>query len=355
MTQSFIKICRIKEGLEASIEPLMLLGTLFALYVAVTVFGMDLASLGIFMFILLRINPLLKQVNVARQSINALMASLDNIYSVINNAKANCDFIGGSEVFKGINQEIAFSKVNFFYPGQSAKLVLRDVSIKIYPNQLTAIVGKSGVGKSTLLDLIPRLHDVTGGSISFDGIPIQRFDVNRLRASIGIVDQHGFLFHDTVENNISYGIKNTSHENIVKAAKDAFAHEFIEKMSNGYQTLIGERGAKLSEGQRQRMNLARVLLQDPEILLLDEPTSALDSESEKYVQAVIESLRKKKVIIVVAHRFSTIKLADQIIVLAGGEVAEIGTHDSLYDKDGVYRQLFDLQMPCLMNQRFVEP
>ena len=201
-----------------------------------------------------------------------------------------------------------------------------------------------GAGKSTLLDLIPRLRDVSGGDIRIDGVSIERFELKSLRAAIGILDQHGFLFNDTVANNISYGISEVARAAIVQAATQAHAHHFIEELPKGYDTIVGERGARLSMGQRQRLSLARVLIQNPDILLLDEPTSALDSESEEYIRTALDCLRKDKAIIVVAHRLSTIRLADQIVVLDKGRIVEHGNHDALCQYWGTYKQLFDLQI-----------
>lgn len=340
----YVRLSRQKEGIEVSIEPLMILGAFVALYFAVTSFGMTLASLGIFMFVLLRIVPLLKQVNVARQTIGALVASLENVRSAIDSARAAGDFVGGQLPFAGLRRELVFDRVGFSYGDAADAWALHDVSFRVEKGSLTAVVGRSGSGKSTLLDLIPRLCDCTEGDIAVDGVSIRTFELRSLRAAIGIVDQHGFLSNDTVANNIAYGLAGAPREAVVEAARAAHAHDFIEALPHGYDTVVGERGVRLSVGQRQRVSLARVLLQDPDILLLDEPTSALDSESEQYIQAVLERLQQHKAIIVVAHRLSTIRHADQILVLDHGRIVERGDHESLFRDLGTYKKLFEFQI-----------
>jgi subfamily B ATP-binding cassette protein MsbA len=340
----FARLCREREGIEVSIEPLMILGVFVTLYVAVARFGMTLASLGIFMFVLLRLVPLLKQVNVARQNIGSLLGGLENVRSTIDSARAERDLAGGVRAFPGLHRELAFEHVGFSYGDADDAWALHDISFRVEKGSITAIVGRSGAGKSTVLDLIPRLRDVTGGEITVDGVPIREFELKSLRSAIGVVDQEGFLFDDTVANNIAYGLADVSRARIVAAARGAHADGFIEALPQGYETLVGERGVRLSVGQRQRISLARVLLQDPDILLLDEPTSALDSESEQYIRVVLDELRASKAIIVVAHRLSTIRRADQILVLDDGRIVERGDHESLLRDLGTYKRLFELQI-----------
>ena len=343
MTSSLVKICRMKEGLEALIPPITMLAAFSALYIATTSFGMSLASLGIYVLILLRIDPLLRQLSIARQGISAHIESLINVHAVINEAKATTDIIGGTISFPGLQKEIVFHEVRFCYGDANCKWALEDISFSAQKGCLTVIVGRSGAGKSTLLDLIPRLRDLSDGDISIDGISIKRFELKSLRSSIGILDQHGFLFNDTLANNISYGISGAFREDIVMAAKQAHAHHFIAELPKGYDTVIGERGLRLSMGQRQRVGLARILLQNPDILLLDEPTSALDSESDRYIREVLDNLRKDKAIIVVTHQLSTVQGADKIIVLDNGRIVEQGDHATLLRRWGTYKHLFDLQ------------
>lgn len=342
LTRALVKLCREKEGIEVSVEPVMILGAFVALYVAVTSFGMTLASLGVFMFILLRAVPLLKQVSVARQTIGSLMAGLENAHAVVARARSAGGVRGGTVPFPGVRRELAFDRVCFSYGDDG--WALRDITFRAEKGSVTAVVGRSGAGKSTLLDLIPRLREPSGGRITIDGVPIATFEPRSLRSAIGVMDQHGFLFNDTLANNIVYGLAGIGREAIVHAAQRAYVDHFVTELPRGYDTVVGERGVRLSAGQRQRVSLARVLLQDPDILLLDEPTSALDSESEQHIQAVLDRLRETKVIIVVAHRLSTVRRADQILVLDQGRIIERGDHESLLKDWGTYKRLFDLQI-----------
>jgi len=325
-------------------EPLVILAVFIILYLAVDLFGMALANLGLFIFVLYRTVPHVKDINTKWQRINVNFHSSRYVRKIIEEAKASQRISSGSIPFEGLKHEIVFDSVSFSYEGNS-HFVLKDISFRIPRGSFIAIVGPSGAGKSTLLDLIPRLRDVTSGEIRIDGVPIKEFDLKSLRSKIGFVTQEPFLFKDTIINNIAYGHDGkVSLEEVEKAARDAFAHEFIAKFPKGYNTVIGDRGISLSGGERQRLAMARVLLQNPEILLLDEPASALDSESERYIQLTLESLRGKKTIILVAHRLSTIKQADQILVLTQGRLVECGDFPTLFNKNGVFRKLFDSQI-----------
>ena len=204
-----------------------------------------------------------------------------------------------------------------------------------------ALVGNSGGGKSTIVNLLPRFYDVSHGTIEIDGVDIKKYKLKSLRKKIGIVPQDTFLFSVTIEENIKYGNRTATTEEVIDAAKQANAHVFIEKLSNGYLTEIGERGVKLSGGQKQRIAIARAILENPEILILDEATSALDNESEKLVQDALEKLMKDKTSFVIAHRLSTVISCDKIIVLQAGEIREIGTHAELLEKNGIYKSLYE--------------
>ena len=241
----------------------------------------------------------------------------------------------------GFQRELEFRDVSF---GYGRKLVLTDINLKIRYGEMVALVGVSGVGKSTLADLIPRFYDVTSGSIVIDGRDIRDVTLAGLRSQIGIVSQHTFLFNDTVRNNIAYGRPDKSLEDIVAAATAANAHEFIVALPNGYDTEIGEMGLQLSGGQRQRLAIARALLKDAPILILDEATSSLDAESEKLVQEALENLMTERTTLVIAHRLSTIRKADRIVVLVGGTIAEQGTHDELLARQNEYSRLYSLQL-----------
>jgi subfamily B ATP-binding cassette protein MsbA len=238
-------------------------------------------------------------------------------------------------------REIAFERVAFSYrDGQTA---LEDVSFTVPRGTVVALVGSSGAGKSTIVDLLSRFFDVTEGVVRIDGHDVRDVRVRDLRALLGIVSQETVLFHDTVRANIAYGRPDATPGQIEAAARAAHAHDFIEKMPQGYETAVGERGVELSGGQRQRIAIARALLRDPPILIFDEATSALDTESERLIQDAIERLLQGRTVFVVAHRLSTIQRADQILVLEEGRVVEQGDHAGLLARDGRYRRLYEMQ------------
>ena len=220
---------------------------------------------------------------------------------------------------------------------------MKNINLHIPKGKVIALVGPSGGGKSTLVDLLPRFIDPDEGEILIDGIDIKTYKLKDLRSLMGIVTQEAILFNDTIYNNIVFGMKNVSEADVIKAAKVANAHDFIMETENGYQTNIGDRGTKLSGGQRQRMTIARAVLKNPPILILDEATSALDSESEKLVQEALIKLMENRTSIVIAHRLSTIQHADEIVVIEEGKIIEKGTHHDLMENAGAYRKLVALQ------------
>ncbi|MBA7496023.1 Lipid A export ATP-binding/permease protein MsbA [subsurface metagenome] len=239
--------------------------------------------------------------------------------------------------------KIKFENVSFSYNETSH--VLHDVSFEVLPAETVALIGLSGAGKTTIINLLSRFYEANTGRIMIDGIDIREVTLSSLRSQIGLVTQELILFNDTVRNNIAYGLEKTSLEKIKEAARAAKAHDFIKRLPQGYDTLIGERGGLLSSGERQRLAIARALLKDPPILILDEATSALDSESERLVQIAFKNVMKDRTTFVIAHRLSTIRNADKIFVVDKGSIAEIGTHRELYRKNGIYRKLYDLQFP----------
>jgi ATP-binding cassette subfamily B protein len=240
-----------------------------------------------------------------------------------------------------LNGEIIFDHVNFAYPNGRQAIV--DVTFRVNPGQMAALVGPSGAGKTTISMLLPRFYVQQKGEISIDGQDVREVGLASLRENIGIVTQETYLFHDTVFNNLIYARPNATKEEVVAACKAANIHEFIETLENKYDTTVGERGYKLSGGERQRLAIARVLLKNPQILILDEATSSLDSENEALIQAALTPLIKGRTSLVIAHRLSTIVQADLILVVEDGRIVETGSHEELIQKDGLYNRLYKTQ------------
>jgi subfamily B ATP-binding cassette protein MsbA len=245
-----------------------------------------------------------------------------------------------ASVLEHFNHSIKLKNISFKYHD---KYVIDHLTLEIPKGKSIALVGASGSGKSTLVDLICRFYDANSGSIEIDNHNVKDITIHSLREKISLVSQGTFLFNDTIANNISFGLTNITQQQIIEAAKVANAHEFIVQSQNGYDTIVGESGVKLSGGQKQRITIARAVLKNAPILILDEATSALDSESEKLVQQAIENITKNRTSIVVAHRLSTIKNADEIIVMGEGKIIERGSHEALIKQNGTYKKLVDLQ------------
>ena len=267
-------------------------------------------------------------------------AAADRIFEVLD-TPTEVDGPGGGRTLDGPLEEIRFEDVTFSY---GDKPVISGVNVTVRAGERIAVVGSSGAGKTTFVNLLPRFYDPTGGRVLINGVDIRDLSLASLRRMIGLVTQETFLFNDTVANNVGYGAGETiPREAVVAACEKARAHDFIMAMPDGYETVIGERGVRLSGGQRQRMAIARAILRNPPLLILDEATSALDTESERMVQAALDTLMEGRTVFAIAHRLSTIRNCHRILVLDAGHVVEAGSHEELIARDGVYRRLYNLQ------------
>ncbi len=328
------------------VSPITEFAGMFCIAIILWVAGKEIISgalsAGAFVTFLAAILSLMKPIKRLTNvySINQqAMAAATRIFEVFDTQETVIDKPGAPELPK-FKDKVEFKGVSF---GYDDKEVLKDVNIEVKAGEIAAFVGPSGVGKTTLLNLLPRFYDVTKGKITIDGMDIRDCSLKSLRSQISIVTQETILFNETVAYNISYGCKDPKKEDIIKAAEIANAHSFIMKMPNGYDTIIGERGFRLSGGEKQRLSIARAVFKDAPILVLDEATSQLDTESEVLVQEAIDRMMKNRTVFVIAHRLSTIKHATRIYVLDGGRIADVGTHDLLIQKDGMYKRLYDMQ------------
>jgi subfamily B ATP-binding cassette protein MsbA len=268
------------------------------------------------------------------------MASYDRINSLLD-AEVTIQEKPNAVNLDGFNDSLKYNNLSFKYTNE---WVLKNINLEIKKGETVAIVGQSGAGKSTLVNLLPRFYDPIEGEIKIDGVSIKDVKVKSLRSLMGLVSQESILFNDTIFNNIAFGREDVDENEVINAAKVANAHVFIKYLENGYQTNIGDQGSKLSGGQRQRISIARAVLKNPPLLILDEATSALDTESEKLVQDALDNLMSNRTSIIIAHRLSTVREADKIVVLHKGEINEIGNHQELIEKDGIYRKLHEMQM-----------
>jgi subfamily B ATP-binding cassette protein MsbA len=283
-----------------------------------------------------------RQLSRIANTVQQSTGSLERVFEILDMPPAIADR-PGAIALAPFAREIRFEEVSFRYP-EAEEPALRDISLTIRRGEVVAFVGMSGAGKSTLMDLLPRFHDVTTGRIVVDGHDLREVTQVSLRAQLGIVTQETFLFSDTIRYNIAYGRPGASAAEVERAARQAHAHEFVVATPEGYETLVGERGVRLSGGQRQRIAIARAFLKNPPILILDEATSDLDAESEFMVQQALGDLMRGRTVLVIAHRLATVRNADRIVVVHGGRLAEVGRHDELLARDGLYRRLYALQM-----------
>ena len=303
--------------------------------------AMTPGALLLYIGIIVQMLPSLKAFGLVFNSVQEGIAAGNRIMAILDNEPKIIDKPDAS-VINNFNDKIKFENVYFKY--ETGEVVLKDINCEIKKGETVAIVGPSGAGKSTLVDLIPRFYDVTDGKVTIDGIDVRDITMDSLRSLMGIVTQETILFNDSVRNNIAYGQQEVEFDKIVAAAKVANAHDFILALPEGYDTFIGDRGVKVSGGERQRISLARAILKNPPILILDEATSALDTESEILVQQAIERLMVGRTSIIIAHRLSTVQRADRIIVLENGHIVEVGKHISLLSKsNSLYKKLYELQ------------
>jgi len=294
-----------------------------------------------FILVLFAMLAPIKTLGTVNITIQNSLAAAERVFKVIDSKPDINDKPGAKEI-ESFSEEIRFDNVSFDY-GEKSVPVLKNVSFSISKGSVVALVGSSGAGKSTIADLIPRFYDTTSGSLKIDGEDIREYKLSNLRKMMGIVSQEVILFNDTVKNNISYGQPETKETDIISAAKSANAMEFIDSLPEGLDTVIGERGIKLSGGQKQRLSIARAIIKNPPVLILDEATSSLDSESEKLVQQAIEQLMKDRTVLIIAHRLSTVRNADEIVVLEKGQVVEMGNHETLIKKGQTYHKLYTNQ------------
>jgi ABC-type multidrug transport system fused ATPase/permease subunit len=347
-----VKQARLGANIEVTADPLLMLSVFLTLYVGISVLGLGLAQLGLLLFVLTRLNAKVKEFNAVRQAISTNIPGLVIARETAEAAAAANTIRSGHTPFAGLKHELAFIQVEYAFPAahsmsgemvSSGQEVLKGISMAVPAGSFTALVGRSGAGKSTLVELIPRLRDATAGTITFDGIDIRDFSVGGLRRGIGYLTQTAMLFNDTVRQNLLYGLESRPTEEQIRDALERAYATFVYDLPDGLETLLGDRGVRFSGGERQRIALARVLLEDTSILILDEPTSALDSESETYIHKALAELHGTKTIIVIAHRLATVIEADQLLVIEGGRITERGTHAELVKRAGSYQRLFESQ------------
>lgn len=300
------------------------------------------SSLLSYLIVLFRMLPFIGQLNSQRSTLANTAASVEVVKTLLR--RDDKPFMPkGAHPYRPLQTGIRFNQIRFNYPGHEQE-VLQGIDLFLPKGQTLALVGSSGAGKSTLADLLPRFYDPTSGTIELDGVDLKTIDLHGYRSNLGIVSQETFLFNASVRENLLYGRPDATETEVIEAAKQANAYEFIQHLPQGFDTMIGDRGVLLSGGQRQRLAIARALLQDPDILILDEATSALDTVSERLVQNAIDDLSRDRTTLVIAHRLSTIYEADQIAVLDRGKVVEVGTHAELLEKRGVYAKLHAMQL-----------
>jgi len=307
------------------------------------VFKNEITVGGFFSFIaaLFMMYKPFKTVAKANNLINTSIASVERIFEIIDMEKETVK--SGNIEFTGVKESIKFNDVSFKYP-DTDDYAIKNINLEIKRKTTVAFVGESGGGKSTILELVPRYYDPNQGTITIDGIDLRDFDLQSLRRKTAIVSQRIMLFNRSVKENIAYGMDNLSEKEIMEAAKAAYAHDFIMKLKDGYDTNIQEQGIILSGGEKQRIAIARAIVKNPDILILDEATSALDSESEYIVQKALKNLMKNRTVLMAAHRISTAISADKIVVIKNGTIVDMGSHHELIERCAYYKKLCDIQL-----------
>jgi subfamily B ATP-binding cassette protein MsbA len=284
----------------------------------------------------------IKRLSKANNSIQQAVVCLERIDEILQAVPAVQDAPGAGPLAP-VQGRVSFDEVSFSY--NESRPALENVSFVVEPHTTVAFVGLSGAGKTTIINLLTRFYEPTSGTISIDGFDIRGVTIDSLRSQIGLVTQDIILFNDSIRNNIAYGLSDVPLERVISAAKAARAHEFILAQPQGYDTPIGERGGLLSNGQRQRLAIARALLKNPPLLILDEATSSLDYESERLIQAALNDIMKDRTTLIIAHRLSTVRNASRIFVIDYGRIVETGSHEELCRANGVYRKLYEMQFP----------
>jgi len=337
--RELLRVVRLKELTKFIIDVVTGIGIGVVLWYGGTMVANGTITAGVFASIIVAIYMMFSPVKKLGDSYNSLQearASIERIDTLLNAEEE----IEGHTKIGNFSKSIKLENVSFTFPGNTTP-VLTGVDLEIKQGEVIAIVGRSGVGKSTLVDLIPRFHLPSSGTLTIDGMDINNIEKHSLRELIGIVSQDIILFNDTVRENIAFGKPGVSEEDIIEAARMAYADEFIRQLPEKYNTFIGDRGLKLSGGQRQRIAIARAILKNPPVLILDEATSSLDSVSEALVQKALDELMKGRTTIVVAHRLSTIKHADRILLIESGKIADMGSHEELIEKNPMYKELYN--------------
>ncbi|NQT22075.1 MAG: ABC transporter ATP-binding protein [Candidatus Omnitrophica bacterium] len=341
LEKATVTIIRTRSFITSSLEPMFFLAILIIMFIGVSFSKIDFGVLILFLYVIYRLTPQIKGAINCRSQILIYYRNFEKIKTMYEEIKRKTTIVSGRRLFTGLKRGLAFRNIYFRYDTKS--FLFEHLSVYFEKNKTTALVGKSGSGKSTIVNLLLRFWDVGKGGVYVDDINIKELDLVSYRHKIGVVTQDAMLFYGTILDNITYGLSGFTKEEIDEACRMAHVDEFIEQMEKGYNTFIGESGTKLSGGQKQRIALAHLFLQHPEIIILDEPTSALDSESERFIKETLEDLKGNKTIIVVAHRLSTIKQADKIVVLENGTVREEGTYDLLVQNGGFFRNMVKLQ------------